>query len=99
MRNSKLLLAFWMTIGILWLSSCQKDKEIIPETVADGAIQGSTSGGCECVGYVKNQLRISTSTANAKDWGVIYTPANYVVVPGGSAAVPTAGDIMVLYRS
>lgn len=96
MKTRKLLFMLGLLLFGLGFNSCRKDESMYPEKSDGFNVQLSAAVTCSCVDYVKNQLSITTSTANAKDWGVVYTPANYVVVPGGAAAVPTAGDIMVM---
>lgn len=61
----------------------------VPENGGSG---NASQGTCQCVKYVKSILGINTATANAKDWGVSYTPAGYSLVNGQ----PQVKDIIVL---
>lgn len=66
-------------------SSCKKEQQQVEENGATGS-----SGGCSCVWLVKNHEGITTSTANAKDWGVSYMPPGYYKVYS-----PAVMDIVV----
>lgn len=89
---------------VLVILGCNKDESQDPkqtnentsfeqeEFVPENGGNGGNSGFCQCVAYVKHQLGITTSTANAKDWGVKYTPPGYSIVSG----TPQQGDIVVI---
>lgn len=80
------------------VNSCNKDDEQLvnqfeqEEFIPENGGNGGNSGYCQCVAYIKHQLGITTSTANAKDWGITYTPSGYSLVSG----VPQQKDIVVI---
>lgn len=97
MRNLIKFLVFILMI-IPFINGCNKEEEEIitqfeqEEFTPENGGNGNNSGFCQCVAYVKHQLGITTSTANAKDWGVKYTPSGYSLVSGA----PQQKDIVVI---
>lgn len=71
-------------ILILTAFSCQNDS--INSDNEQGGVKK-----CECVAYVKNELNISTPTADAHNWGLTYTPSGYFAVNA-----PQVGDLIVM---
>jgi hypothetical protein len=84
----------WFILIILFFGgefvfqSCQKKSSDNLELQE----QGGGANDCQCVAYVKHQLQITTSTANAKDWGVTYFPAGFQLIN----STPQIGDLIVL---
>lgn len=107
MKKIFLTTAVFLGASILVFNSCTKQVisngsyqtvqsfEQEEEVWENGGSTGSDVAFCQCVAYIKAILGINTSTANAKDWGVNYTPPGYEKVAG----TPQPLDLIVMEPS
>lgn len=88
MKSSKIIGASLLTILLpaVFFFSCKKEESINPDID-----EVRNDGNCQCVGYIKNRLGITGSTANAKDWGPILLARGFYEV-----SEPQNKDIAVM---
>ncbi|MDR2533390.1 MAG: fibronectin type III domain-containing protein [Tannerellaceae bacterium] len=70
----------------------QTEEEVDTKEKVELQEQGGGTEICQCVAYIKHQLQITTSTANALDWGTVYKPNGFQLVSGN----PQKGDLIVI---